>query len=242
MNFLAKIAPLFADWEETMVWSCLQGIMGRAFANQDFSAAVICSGDFCFFAGIPDRSLFQYVKHPLLVPKTEGWATLIQQFYGERAIREKRYAVLKEPGVFDRQKLWEFVDCLPQEYELSAIHGQMVPVLLAEDWSRDFCAAFDSPEDFVRRGLGFVALCNGVPVAGAGTYCIYDGGIEIEIDTREDHRRKGLAAACGARLILECLDRGLYPSWDAHDLRSVALAEKLGYHRGEPYDVFWIGR
>ena len=29
-------------------------------------------------------------------------------------------------------------------------------------------------------------------------------------------------------------------SWDAHDLRSVSLAEKLGYHRGEPYTVYWL--
>ena len=87
-----------------------------------------------------------------------------------------------------------------------------------------------------------MVLWNGTPVAGAGSYCVYRGGIEIEIDTREDHRRRGLAAACGARLILECLDRGLYPSWDAHDLRSVALAEKLGYRRGDPYPVYWIGR
>ena len=39
---------------------------------------------------------------------------------------------------------------------------------------------------------------------------------------------RGLATACGAQLILTALDRGLYPSWDAYDRRSVALAEKLG--------------
>ena len=50
-----------------------------------------------------------------------------------------------------------------------------------------------------------------------------------------------LAAACGARLILACLDRGLYPSWDAIDLRSVSLAEKLGYHRAEPYPIYRLG-
>lgn len=47
-----------------------------------------------------------------------------------------------------------------------------------------------------------------------------------------------MATACGAKLILLCLERGLNPSWDAHDLRSVALAEKLGYRRGEPYVVY----
>lgn len=71
-------------------------------------------------------------------------------------------------------------------------------------------------------------------------YSSYRGGIEVEIDTREDHRRKGLAYICGAGLILECVSRGLYPSWDAQNLWSVALAEKLGYHFDHAYTAYEI--
>ena len=53
------------------------------------------------------------------------------------------------------------------------------------------------------------------------------------------------APACGAALVLTCLARGLYPSWDAANRESVALAEKLGYrlvdHRMELFGVR-IGR
>ncbi len=84
-------------------------------------------------------------------------------------------------------------------------------------------------------GLGFVAVKDGEIVAGASSYLVYHGGLEIEIDTRMDHRRRGLAYACGAKLILECLNRGIYPSWDAHNLASVSLAEKLGYHLDYEY-------
>ncbi len=108
------------------------------------------------------------------------------------------------------------------------------------DWSHDFCVNFRNDADFLARGLGVAVLRAGELVAGAASYTLYDGGIEIEIDTRPDCRRQGLAAACGARLILECLERGLYPSWDAHDLRSVALAEKLGYRRGAAYPVYLL--
>ena len=85
-----------------------------------------------------------------------------------------------------------------------------------------------------------MALYNNELVSGASSYTSYEGGIEIEIDTRKDHRRRGLAYACGARLILECLDRGLYPSWDAQNLWSVALAEKLGYHFDHEYAAFEV--
>ena len=238
---LMRIAPLFDGWEETMVWSCMQGVMGQAEANSDYTAGMIVNRDFTFLAGVPDRGLLERAKGPILVPRTEEWNPLIEAVFGEKAVKETRYAVRKEPGVFDRRRLEAFASALPEGYELRMIDEELVPVLLSESWSRDFCAAFDSPADCCTRGIGVAAMYEGVPVAGAGSYIVYQGGIEIEIDTRRDHRRKGLAAACGARLILECLDRGLYPSWDAIDLRSVALAEKLGYHRGDPYTTYWVG-
>ena len=237
---MRRIAPLFEGWEETMVWACLQGVMGRALASGSGRSAVIVQRDFCFFAGEPDSALVRQVEGPILVPRTEDWHPVIEEALGDRAVRGTRYAIRKEPGVFDRARLEAFVSALPAKYRLRQIDEALVPVLLSAGWSRDLCSAFEGPADCCRRGLGFVAMYEGAPVAGAGSYCVYDGGIEIEIDTREDHRRRGLASACGARLILECLDRGLYPSWDAHDLRSVSLAEKLGYHRGEPYTVYWL--
>ena len=95
--------------------------------------------------------------------------------------------------------------------------------------SHDLCSQFADYADYERRGIGVAALYQGTPVAGASSYTVYRGGIEIEIDTRVDFRRQGLATACGARLILNCLERGLYPSWDAHSRASLSLAEKLGY-------------
>ena len=91
-----------------------------------------------------------------------------------------------------------------------------------------------------KYGLGAVVLKDGEIVSGASSYSGYIGGIESEIDTREDHRRRGLAAACGARLISECLRRGLYPSWDAQNLWSVALAKKLGYHFDYAYAAYEV--
>ena len=99
---------------------------------------------------------------------------------------------------------------------------------------------FSSYEQYRKYGLGIAALCGRELVAGASSYTVYDGGIEIQIDTQLKHRRKGLAAACGAKLILECLERGLYPSWDAHDRRSAALAEKLGYHVSHSYIAYCV--
>lgn len=235
---------MFDGWEETLIWSCLQGIMGSIFADDPESprsaAAVI--GDFTFFAGEPHRGLVSHAvpgkDFMIMTPQNEAWSRLIVEVWGGRAKRTERYAIRKEPGVFDREKLWQIVP--PVGYELRLIDEQLYRQCLTEDWSRDLVSRFRDYAAFEKLALGVAALKEGKIVSGASTYSRYRDGIEIEIDTELSHRRKGLALACGARLILECLDRGLYPSWDAQNLGSVALAEKLGYHFSHAYPVYEI--
>lgn len=105
---------------------------------------------------------------------------------------------------------------------------------------RDWVSQYPDYESYKTLGLGVVILKDGEPVSGASSYSSYRNGIEIQIDTREDFRRKGLASSCAAALILECTKRGLYPSWDAQNPGSVALAEKLGYHFDYEYEVYEI--
>lgn len=107
-------------------------------------------------------------------------------------------------------------------------------------WCRDWVSQYDKYEDYKKHGLGAVILKDRQPISGASSYASYNEGIEIEIDTKEEYQRKGLAYICGAKLILECLDRGWYPSWDAQNRGSVALAEKLGYHFDYEYVAFEV--
>ncbi len=51
---------------------------------------------------------------------------------------------------------------------------------------------------------------------------------------------KGLAKIVASALILDCLDRGKYPSWDGANSESVELAKKLGYTFKESYDTYFI--
>lgn len=237
---MEKAARLFSGWNETMVWSCLQGCMGYLLADDDENpiAAQIVSGDFCFFAGTPNAPLAAKAAAPILVPQNEGWSRVIEDVWGSKAERTTRYAIQKEPDVFDISYLTGYIAALPGQYTLRMFDRQIYDASLLETWSSDFCSQFRDYDDFSERGIGTAVLYEGRPVAGASSYIIYHGGIEIEIDTKPEFRRRGLATVCGAKLILECLKRGLYPSWDAVDLRSVALAEKLGYHMDHPYPAY----
>lgn len=224
-----------------MVRACLQGRMGRVQTlGKDCALASI--GDFCFLAGEPSLELLTAADAPILVPGSAGWEALIREVLGERAVPFTRYATRRKPENFRRDRLIHFTRSLPHGFAIHPIGREIYFTLMEGEWAWDLRGCFAGASDFLERGLGFVVTQGGMLVAGASSYAACDGAIEIEIDTRPDFRRLGLASACGARLILECLDRGLYPSWDAIDLRSVALAEKLGYHRGEEYTTYWLER
>jgi GNAT superfamily N-acetyltransferase len=242
------LEPLFSGWEETLIWSCLQNVMGRAFADKekDPKSAQLVIGDFCFFSGLPNTELITNKPSGrdsdfiIMVPKDEAWSQAIEKAWKSSARRQSRYAIRKEPDVFDRELLDRAVDSLSPPFSLRMIDEEIYRQVMEQNWSRDLCSQFADYEDYRKRGIGVVALLGEQVVSGASSYTVYEGGIEIEIDTRKDYRRQGLALACGAKLIIECLRRGLYPSWDAHNLGSVALSQKLGYHFDREYPVYEV--
>lgn len=241
-------ASVFAGWEETMILSCLQGVMGHIYATEKENpcSAAAMLGDFCFYAGKPDGELAAFLPEPrqrdflIAVPQNRGWAELLEKHYGDSAKKVVRYAMKKEPDVFDRARLEAIVRELPPEYTMAPVDEAVFHYCKEEAWCRDLVAQFDDWQTYQRLGAGVVVKKDGVPVSGASSYSAYHGGIEIEIDTKEEYRRKGLASVCGAALILECRKKGLYPSWDAQNPWSRALAEKLGYHLDYAYDAYEI--
>ena len=250
-----------------MIWSCLQGVMGDLYADDSGDpaasskasskisgpeAAKAVLGDFIFLAGKPSKELLLYqppcraakkAEFQILVPQDAGWERLIERIYGPRAEKITRYGIKKEPDAWDgegRERLQEMAAALPEGYELRLIDQKLYDQCRQQEWSRDLVSQFPNYESYRQWGLGAAVLHGTELVCGASSYSRYREGIEIEIDTKPEHRRRGLARACAARLILECLDRGLYPSWDAHTEISAELAEKLGYHRGEEYTAYLV--
>ena len=241
-EFLDKAKFLFSGWNETLIASCLQGVMGRAYVAGDAAAAYL--GDLSFYAGTPSEELLRFKPNPestfvIMVPGSEAWEPLLEEIYGEKAKKVTRYAIRKDT-VFDRTHLEEIKARLSEGYTMEPLGEDVYSYCQENEWCRDWVSQFEFYEDYHRRGLGMVIKKDGVPISGASSYSVYNGGIEIQIDTHTDYRRQGLAAAAAAALILECLDRNLYPSWDAASLWSVALAEKLGYQFDHEYDAYFV--
>lgn len=243
-----KTASLWKGWQETLIWSCVQGVMGSIYVNdlENPVSAMAVLGDFCFLAGKPDREFVLSEQalgkqgFMIMVPQGDKWAQLIEECLGEKAKKVTRYATKKEPDVFDREKLKEYAAGLPDGYKLKMIDEKLFWQCKETRWCRDFVSQYADYALYRKHGLGVVICRDDEIVSGASSYAGYQGGIEIEIDTRADCRRRGLACICGAKLILECLERGLYPGWDAQNKDSLALAEKLGYHFDCEYRAYEV--
>ena len=246
---LTRAAALFEGWRQPMILAVLEGAFGRVItASARPRAALLDAGDFLFLAGAPDEPETEALlkgwrdghrDFRLLVPCTSGCGRLIETVFGADTPKATRYSFRQSDEHFDRAALKRMADAVPQGVSIAPVGRELYEKALGDQWSRDWCSCFRDAEDYLRRGLGFSALYQGELIAGASSYMACSGGIEIQVDTRSDWRRRGIAAACSARLILECLQRGLHPGWDAASPASAALAQKLGYLPAGEYTA-WL--
>ncbi|MBO6055325.1 MAG: GNAT family N-acetyltransferase [Oscillospiraceae bacterium] len=238
----AKAAHLFAGWEETLITSCLQNVMGAVYVTDQEApaSAMAFLGCFAFYAGRPDRELVlaKPAGFVIMTPENDSWSACIEECFPD-AKKATRYAIRKDT-VFDASHLQELVQRLPAGYTLREIDSSLYDLCLQDPATADFVSSFGKKETFLALGRGVVVLKDGQIISGASSYSRYREGIEIEVDTIEAERRKGLASAACAALILRCLQEGLYPSWDAQNQISVRLAEKLGYELDHEYTVYEV--
>ena len=220
LNEPSKAAHIFAGWEDidVSITACLENVMGKIYADDPEHpvSAMAVIGDFAFCAGEPDVALLRAKpdKWMIVVPQNEAWAALIEDNFP--AYKRFRYA-LKKDTIFDRNRLERFAGSLPEGY-----------------------AVFGSKEKYLELGRGFAVMKDGKIVSAASSYSRYREGIDIEISTVKEERHKGLGSAVAAKLILACLDEGLYPAWDAANKMSVRLAEKLGYEYSREYVCYGV--
>jgi RimJ/RimL family protein N-acetyltransferase len=247
INLRKKLLPMFEKMDSTIILTCLQGHMGTTWVDdlENPTVAQILVGIFVFYAGNPNTKeaeelLYNLPEDILAIVNTDEWKNRIETVYKGSIEKFQRYKFKKNPEDLNRNHILRFLSTLPEGYELKKIDETLAKEPTLHEVSEDFTGQFNSIDDYINRGIGFCILYDGQVVCGASSYSIYDNGIEIEVATHPKYWRKGLASIAASALILECLDRGMYPSWDAANIESANLAQKLGYVLEEPYDTYYI--
>ncbi len=243
---LSLSQKFFKEIKFYMTRSALQGYMGQVFVdnieNPEF--AIVLLGRFCFLDGNPDgknakQDLMELDDYYKTIIANENWYELIEEVYKDRYEIDKRYSIKKDTK-FDKEKLEELSLKISDGYKIEKIDENNYKLIKEIN---SFACNITMSDNFEKYGIGFCAKnINDEIIAVIVSNGIYDDGLEINIKIEEQDRHKGLGTVLGANMILECLKQKKYPSWDAANLDSVGLAEKLGYEVDSEYRIYKINR
>lgn len=90
---------------------------------------------------------------------------------------------------------------------------------------------WNGPDEFLASGAGYFSLEGDAAAAVAFASYLDDTHMEIGVETLPDYRGRGHAQRACARLISDCIQRGLTPVWSCRTENegSFRLAERLGF-------------
>ena len=222
---------LFKTWKKNMVLYGLKSQIGTVYRNSDRTTSFYDVGNFLFLAGELDSRFWED-----FVRQDTKWKDFLHQKV--ELISFTRYS-FKDKANFQVEFLNDLVSQLEKGYNIVPIDNRIYNCLSEEEWSQDLQGDFESYQDFaLKGGFGFVILKNNEVIAGISSGLVYQGAVEVEVATRPDKQGNGFAKKLGAAMILESLNRDMFPLWDAHNEASKKVAEFLGYELVEPYEAF----
>lgn len=222
----------------------IEGQMGKAYVDHLLqpTAYAITVGPFWYFAGEARSTggrelLKRFPAYSLFMPSPALWLETAQELFGERLKSFTRYSF--SAANLSKNHLASIFEGSKHRQCISPIVISLAERLSSLPDSYFEISDFDSPRDFIERGFGFAAL-DGEQVMGvAYASLVYSTGFEVSIFVEEPYRQRGIATALASRLLLEGMRHGLRPNWDAANLESCKLAQKLGFMFMETYDSYY---
>lgn len=246
------IQSICQDSEEVLVQGAVEGTIGRVFVPelQNSSYCLIHTGDNAYLLGLPPSGgelaldlktqIYETCSRDFITPGDERWADWFEnEFQGQYRMVTK-YALRKAKDSFDRALLTSYRKQIPEGIRIKKMDGRLYHLALKEEWSQDLCSDFTDEAQFLQEGLGYVAMKGREIVAGCSAYFYNSGLMEVEVGTKKEFQRQGLALACSAAFLLECEERGMDSNWNASSEQSAGLAERLGYVFHKEYQVYQL--
>lgn len=233
------LSGLFKDYQwNYMPDAILEGSMGSILIddldNPQVSILTIPEAKANFLGGDAKHpAVRDYLKElpafSVLIFASEGWNEVVRDIHPKTWLTFTYFGFSSK--TLNIEHLRELRSGLSDEFHIEKIDLALAQRIMEkkDELTEDQLMGFDSPEDFVARGIGYCALAGDemVSIAAAGSVC--KKGIEVQINTRKKYKKRGLATGVASALIIDCLEKGIDPNWDAASEASAGLAKKLGY-------------
>ena len=233
---LLKIKPLFNDIRFYMGNSVLDGVMGEAYVDdiKNPNIAFLLVRSYCFISGnISESKLKEIIdkrfRNYKLIP-SDRIGNQIKKIYSNNIQKFHRYSIKKDVK-FNIEKLHHMANSLNNSFNIVKIDESLANKIKELGF-------INITDDYKKNGIGFCCIYNNEIIGVASSNIFYKDGIEVNIKVDEKYRRKSIATAMASNLILECLKQNKKVSWDAANVNSVRLAQKLGFEFDSSYNVY----
>jgi GNAT superfamily N-acetyltransferase len=227
-----------------LINAVLEGRWGIALTDDAFkpqAAVLLHKPVVSFFGGNPESpvslQLVQELTPPCMINvDAEEWVDLLIETYGDQLEKRQRFDFSSKR--LNIEHIRSFKERVQEGIAVKRINLDLARRLSHDLRTDNHLSSYSSAEDFLTRGVGFCALRGERIVSCASSFTVCHEGIEIEINTHPDFRRRGIATTLAATLIEHCLERGIESHWNAANPISAKFAEKLGYIQKEAYDLY----
>ncbi|VXB15077.1 GNAT family N-acetyltransferase [Bacillus sp. 349Y] len=172
----------------------------------------------------------------------ERWEPVIMRLFGHRGLevfQQKVYGL-------ETEQLRDFEPvALEEGYRLVKLRRDLYEnrngVITNPDFLQSKILEFwANPNDFFQEGMGYAVMHRDEVVSLCFSGFLAGDQHTIDIETLEEHQRKGLGLAVAHRVINEGLEQGLRPYWDCMEINkpSNAIARRLGLVNVFGYEVY----
>lgn len=217
-------SPLILD-------ACRAGAAGKAFSYPD---GCIYKTVFTYLCGKPDVMFIK--EHPELIYESRlvcmstEWEECIKQLPVKFILRREIMKPLCSGSVKEMRPL-------PPGYTISHFTKEIF-----EAHPFDHGRNYADYEDFSERGAGAAVLFDGKIVSASSSFLTFEGHVELDVYTDQEHRNKGLADHCVFEMMRQCHEKNLTIHWDAQNTMSSKMAISHGFVPETEYAVYWVDR
>ncbi len=210
--------------------ACLAERFGRKIL---YNGGLIAEAGFIYLLGEPDKEWLEKLRcqwsDRMFVCVSQKWEqALLEKYPGLICtIRFEMKALKSEhlPAITSYM--------LPESFQLTPFGKHEFELHPFYHGSR-----YSNYEEFEKYGSGAVIWHEGKIVASASSFLSYQKEVEVDVFTQKEYRRRGFAAACVAYMLADCQKKGITAHWDAQNIASRHLAEKLGYRLERDYKAY----
>lgn len=245
---------LFKEPTDSVIISILEGKKGNVWTDENKVQAFAFDGIYGYFDGqITKKFVMEalYVADELksvdnvtIVPQNEISEKVLVQALDEykqiKYEKKSRYLMREPVEGFNRELLQGYTASLPENMRIEGFDEIYFNQMKNDTTLEYLTESYKDYDEFKNVGVGFLITEKVNIVAGAVSYSVFSEGIEVQLMTVPEYRGKGLAGIVVARLLLYCAENSLRAIWDAANLTSVSIANKMGYVLKRQYNAYTL--